>query len=126
MSKKIKPVDRYELRKAIITMPGTYVCGKGYCISVEDLNKAIDDMNTLPIDILAKYVTERAKKAPKTAVNAFEEPEVTEMLSNNEIRSYVDMKPLNGFDEFVDEERVLPVKRRKIRQTIEKNKEGTK
>lgn len=107
MSKRIKPVDRYELRKALITIPGEWVQGKGWYISIEDLNKAIDDMHPLSVDILAKYVVKTAKKASKTPIETPESSSLTEMLSNNDIRSYVGMKPLNGFDEFINKERAI-------------------
>ena len=100
--KKVTPVNKYDLRNALLKIPGVWICKKGYCISIEDLNKAIDDMLPLDKKTLVDYILERFEKGPKTAKDELLEEDLNTLLSYNEVREYIGMKPLNGHDEFLE------------------------
>ena len=99
--KKINPVNKYDLRSALLKIPGVWVCKKGYCIPIEELNKAIDDMEPLDKETLVNYIFERLNKS-KSATDEELEESLSELLSYNEVREYIGMKPLNGHDEYLE------------------------
>lgn len=99
--KKINPVNKYDLRSALLKIPGVWVCKKGYCIPIEELNKAIDDMEPLDKETLVNYIFERLSKS-KSATDEELEESLNELLSYNEVREYIGMKPLNGHDEYLE------------------------
>ena len=101
MSKYYTPVDKYELRQTILSLPAIKVKDKGFCISIEDLNKAIDDISALSTEKLVKYLLKTAVKASKTPVDASLDNDLSKLLTYSEVREYAGMKPLNGHDEFL-------------------------
>lgn len=100
--KKVTPVNKYDLRNALLKIPGVWICKKGYYISIEDLNKAIDDMQPLDKEDLINYIFKKLQKGSKTASDEELEESLNELLSYNEVREYIGMKPLNGFDEYLE------------------------
>lgn len=102
MNKKILPVDKYDLRQAVLALPSYWVPGKGFCVPIGEINNAIDDILPLSKEDLADYILRRLEKASKTPQEAAFEEDLSKILSYNEMREYVGMKPLNGHDEFLD------------------------
>ena len=100
--RKVTPVNKYDLRSTLLKIPGVWICKKGYCISIEDLNKAIDDIIPIDKETLVNYILERLEKGSKTAQDELLEEDLNTLLSYNEIREYVGMDPLNGHDEYLE------------------------
>lgn len=100
--KHISPVNKYDLRETLLKIPGVYVCKKGWCIPVEDLNKAIDDMDPIDKEQLVDYILKKLNKGSKTAQDELLEEDLNTLMSYNEVREYIGMKPLNGHDEYLE------------------------
>ena len=98
--KKINPVNKYDLRSALLKIPGVWICKKGYYISIEDLNKAIDDLEALDKETLVNYIFERIDRRDDNDMEL--EEDLDKLLSYNEVREYIGMKPLNGHDEYLE------------------------
>jgi hypothetical protein len=98
--KKINPVNKYDLRSALLKIPGVWICKKGYYISIEDLNKAIDDLEALDKETLVNYIFERTDRRDTNDMEL--EEDLDKLLSYNEVREYIGMKPLNGHDEYLE------------------------
>ena len=98
--KKINPVNKYDLRSALLKIPGVWICKKGYYISIEDLNKAIDDLEALDKEALVNYIFERIDRRDNNDMEL--EEDLDKLLSYNEVREYIGMKPLNGHDEYLE------------------------
>ena len=98
--KKINPVNKYDLRSALLKIPGVWICKKGYYISIEDLNKAIDDLEALDKETLVNYIFERIDRRDTNDMGL--EEDLDKLLSYNEVREYIGMKPLNSHDEYLE------------------------
>ena len=97
MGKRITPVDKYELRNALINIPGVWVCEHGLCIPVKDLNNAIDDMASLSKEDLIHYIL----KSMKSNDDPLLDEDLGKLLTIDEVREYAGMKPL-GFEEYLE------------------------
>lgn len=102
MNKKILPVDKYDFRQVILALPSYWIPGKGFCVPIGEINNAIDDILPLSKEDLIDYILGGLKKASKTPKEADFEENLSKILSYNEVREYVGMKPLNGYDEFLN------------------------
>ena len=100
MSKKIVPVDKYILKNEILKIPGVWVCEKGQCIPVSELNKAIDDMTPIDKEALVDYIFKRLNTRSENDIEL--EKDLSELLTYNEVREYIGMKPLDGFNEYLE------------------------
>ena len=99
MSKKITPVDKYMLRNEIIQIPGVWVCGKGICIPIDELNKAIDDLGPVSKDDLVNYILREARREKDVDDSII--GDLNKLLQYDEVREYIGMKPL-GNEEFLE------------------------
>ena len=100
--KIVAPVNKYDLRKTLLKIPGVWICKKGWCIPIEDLNKAIDDLPNLDKNTLSNYILKRLEKGNKNPHDELLENDLNTLLSYNEVREYIGMAPLNGFDEYLE------------------------
>ena len=101
MSKKITPVDKYMLRNEIIQIPGVWVCGKGVCLPISEINKALDDIGPLSKEQLADYILRAVEK--KHRLEDKELADLNTLLGYNEVREYIGMKPI-GVEDYLEVE----------------------